>query len=281
MAKLLKYDFLALVRVLLPVQLILIGVCVVSTPMMSFVFRAAEYDFHGYSYIFVLLPLMLLAAAILFASFVMTMFFIGRHFYQSIFSRQGYLTMCLPVTASAHLLSKVISGMFWMLLNQLCMLLSVGILMIFGTADDGLVSVAVIESVYESLIETIAGGGVPMLFGYLAQSFVTSVSLLLCIYFGIALGCMVAKRQKAALSVVFILAALLATYIIGLLSTVILALSTSIDLFATGSGPSLGDRYVYDSALVQSAIQVGLNAIYIAVYYPIAHFAIARKLNLE
>ena len=281
MAKLLKYDFLALVRVLLPVQLILIGASVVSTPLMSLVFRSSEYDPHGYGYVFVLLPLMLLAAALLFASFVMTLFFIGRHFYQSIFSREGYLTMCLPVAISAQLLSKVIIGIFWMLLNQLCMLLSVSIMAIFGTAEEGLVSVTLIEFAYESLVDVVAGGGISMLFGYLVQSFVVSLSLLLCVYFGIALGCLVAKRQKAALSIVFILAALLATYIIGLVPTFMFAFSTSFDLFAIGPTASLEDRYAYDYTLVQSAVQVVLNAIYIAVYYPITQYIIARKLNLE
>ena len=91
---------------------------------------------------------------------------------------------------------------------------------------------------------------------------------------------MVAKRQKAALSVVFILAALLATYIIGLFSTFLFAFS-SLGIYSYESVTTLVDRYVYDSMLAQAAVQVVLNAIYIAVYYPITHYAIAHKLNLE
>jgi hypothetical protein len=59
------------------------------------------------------------------------------------------------------------------------------------------------------------------------------------------------------------------------------ALSTSFSYFDPLSAVSSSQRIAYDFALVQSAVQIALNAIYIAVYYPVTRYIISRKLNLE
>jgi hypothetical protein len=60
-------------------------------------------------------PLILIAAAVIIVSLVS----IIKNFYETIFSRQGYLTMTLPVRGSQLLISKVLISFFWVIVSYI------------------------------------------------------------------------------------------------------------------------------------------------------------------
>lgn len=60
-------------------------------------------------------PLILVAAAVVIVSLVS----IIKNFYETIFSRQGYLTMTLPVKGSQLLISKVLISFFWIIVSYI------------------------------------------------------------------------------------------------------------------------------------------------------------------
>lgn len=62
-----------------------------------------------------ILPLALIAFAVIIVSLVSVI----RNFYDTIFSRQGYLTMTLPVKGSQLLVSKVIVSFFWIIVSYI------------------------------------------------------------------------------------------------------------------------------------------------------------------
>ena len=62
-----------------------------------------------------MLPLVLIAAAVIIISLVSVI----KNFYETIFSRQGYLTMTLPVNGRQLLISKVIISFFWIIVSYI------------------------------------------------------------------------------------------------------------------------------------------------------------------
>lgn len=62
-----------------------------------------------------IMPLALIAFAVIIVSLVSVI----RNFYDTIFSRQGYLTMTLPVKGSQLLISKVIISFFWIVVSYI------------------------------------------------------------------------------------------------------------------------------------------------------------------
>ena len=62
-----------------------------------------------------MLPLVLIAVAVIIVSLVSVI----KNFYETIFSRQGYLTMTLPVKGSELLISKVLISFFWIIVSYI------------------------------------------------------------------------------------------------------------------------------------------------------------------
>lgn len=59
-----------------------------------------------------------------------------RRFYMNLMGDQGYLTLTLPVKASTHVLSKLISGFAILLVSALVMMLGIGIPALIGVSGD-------------------------------------------------------------------------------------------------------------------------------------------------
>lgn len=62
------------------------------------------------------------------AAVFMTLVSVIRNFYDTLYSRQGYLTFTLPVKSSQLLFSKVVVSFFWIILSCVLMALIIGII---------------------------------------------------------------------------------------------------------------------------------------------------------
>ena len=63
-------------------------------------------------------------------SWVATVIIIVRRFYQSIFGKEGYLTLTLPVTTHQIILSRLLAAFIWTLCNTLVLIIGVGLLIL-------------------------------------------------------------------------------------------------------------------------------------------------------
>ena len=116
LGKLLKYDLKANRNLFLLMYGVLLAIALGTRMVIGSMVR----DLEGYSGLGIM-------AAFLLMSFFMAIVVISvlgyilviRRFYQHLFSGEGYLTFTLPVTASQHFASKVISGMFWLFASLL------------------------------------------------------------------------------------------------------------------------------------------------------------------
>lgn len=117
LGKLIKYDMKALSRVLILAQIPILPL----TLLVRF-WILPELQKDGIDFVLVTG----IAAYILYTavSVTLTSLYIAVYTYKNLFSDQGYLTLTLPASPMQHLLSKTISGGFWMAVNCLIIMLS-------------------------------------------------------------------------------------------------------------------------------------------------------------
>ena len=119
--KLLKYESKAVVRLLLPLHLALIGVSILGHFYVKLAMERMSDRFF-----FMHLSLAFLYVLALFAVIVLTYVYLYiLRPRQNWFSDEGYLTHTLPVTSAQHIWSKLLTTMFWVFVNSFCIILSV------------------------------------------------------------------------------------------------------------------------------------------------------------
>ncbi|MCQ2452293.1 MAG: hypothetical protein MJ075_04050 [Oscillospiraceae bacterium] len=104
--KLIKYDLLAYLRSLFPMDMVLLGIALLTRIVQCFEPSEAS---TGYS-VFITSSVVALVIACLVA-LVMTFVLCITRFYRSLFGAEGYLSLTLPVSHSQHLLAKVCSSL--------------------------------------------------------------------------------------------------------------------------------------------------------------------------
>lgn len=126
LGKLIKHEFHAVSRLLLPLHLALILITLVGRFYVQFAMDHMDYRF---SLIHVSLIMFYVLA--LFAIFVLTyvyLYILRPH--KNWFSDEGYLIHTLPVTAAAHIWSKLIVAMCWVLLDSFLLALSIFLMVV-------------------------------------------------------------------------------------------------------------------------------------------------------
>ena len=124
--KLMKHDFRALSRTLFPLQIGVLGGGLVATLLTALTIRLGE-NASGTGGSALLRQLIMgvsatasvLIGIAIMASALVTLLLICYHFYRSFLGDEGYLTFTLPVPTSKLIWSKLLTGMFWTLINSL------------------------------------------------------------------------------------------------------------------------------------------------------------------
>lgn len=120
--KLLKYDFMAFAKVMIPVEIGVLIIAAVYRFVALFESRSTSYQVFNASTIIILVVGMIVATAVCF------IFSIVR-FYKNLFTQEGYLSHTLPVSASAHIISKIIVAIVFDLITVITILLAASIAM--------------------------------------------------------------------------------------------------------------------------------------------------------
>lgn len=207
-----------------------------------------------------------------------TMFYLVIRFYRTLYTDQGYLTNCLPVSADCHLLSKLLVFFLWMLINSACVLLSVGILLL------GIRFPEYLPQLLELIVVFLGGGNFVHGIIYLAAAgIVGTLESILVFYFSISVGCQFRTHRVLASAGAFV-----AAYV------VMQVLSTALIIFSgyftgllnpsaySGNFRTLEDFWkafapTYTLLIVGSFILLIVSS---AVCYLIARYLLSKRLNL-
>ena len=176
---------------------------------------------------------------------ISTLILIIRRFKGSVYDRQGYLTLTLPVSEHQIILSKLLGAFIWSLISSAVFFLSIYI--IFATIDPNMVASYFFDYLFVHYIENF--------WLTLISFFISTVAGILCIYLSISIG-QLFNEYRTALAV---LAYIVIHIVLGF-----------VDIFS----PSL------NYSMMMSA-EIFKNLILSAVFYLGTYYILKNKVNLQ
>lgn len=212
LGKLLKHDLKSISRVLLPLNLVLVGITILGMVILSLTsFQQPETMLLGIGLLGTYIVMVVVLCSI-------THIYLMVFFYRSMFTHQGYLTFTLPATPWALLHSKGIAGFVWSLANLLLTYLSVALLIssAVGFSNFG----PMVSRLFQENLIPAADSGAPAVITLeqilgvnLPQSllFLAAITLLSCLYSvstgyaSVAIGQLYARHKVAGTVITYLI----------------------------------------------------------------------------
>jgi len=233
--KLMKHDFRALSRTLFPLQIGILGGGIVATLLTTLTIRLNDTSASvgGSSFVRGLIMAISATAAVLIgvaimASALVTLLLICYHFYRSFLGDEGYLTFTLPVSTSKLIWSKLLTGMFWTLINAVVVVITLLIFSVFGTTSNGIVNTDVLNAFRTFFTDILPQAtqyvNVPLVsVEIVVIGIIALAAQMLEIYFAIVVGGQVAKKHRILAAIGMYL---LINMGVGIVSTTFMSLVT-------------------------------------------------------
>ena len=206
--KLMKHDFRALSRTLVPLQIGVLGGGLVATLLTALTIRLGQNTATtGGSALLTQLIMGISASASvligigIMASALITLLLICYHFYRSFLGDEGYLTFTLPVSTSKLIWSKLLTGMLWTLINAVVVMVTLLIFSVFGTTTNSIANMEVLQAFRVFFTDILPQASqyvnVPLMSVEIVVIGILGLaSQMLEIYFAIVVGGQVAKKHR-------------------------------------------------------------------------------------
>ncbi|EOS65679.1 MAG: hypothetical protein HFG01_12790 [Oscillibacter sp.] len=271
--KLLKHEFRATGRIMLPVTGILLATSVAAN-------LSLRYLLDSRAWFFSMLGILLLTAFgfAIFGVFIVSFVLMIQRFYKNLLQDEGYVMLTLPVSIHQHIWSKLIVSSVWFIITGLAVILACCI-----TAFD----ITIIKEILQGLGELFqelrkvqayyAINGTAILMELIALAFLSLVAMCLQFYAALAAGHSL-PSHKMAWSVAWYFGLQFAFQIIAFSGINIL---DQIGFF------NWGIFYPEIHLDAMAGIHIGLfllifvTVVYGAVFYGITTFFLKKRLNLE
>jgi len=283
-SKLLKHEWKANWGLMSVLALAVIGAALVGTIALRVLVNYGDKIAESESFLFLLLfPLGMLvfvsfmALAIYAAAVSFVMMF---RFYKNKFTDEGYLTFTLPVKTSQIFLSSALNMLIWMVISVVLVVVLAAVMILFGTATDGLINMQIIRSFtgmedFWEMMGEIFGQILGDSYGVLGlvTLVVTPIYSVVLWMTCITLGAVVAKKHK-------ILAAIGISYganiVLNIISSVVSVLPSLVLIGNPNPGDAEMQAYFTLSIVVQLVVLVGVT---VGGYFLSTHL-MKNKLNL-
>ena len=209
LGKLIKHDFRALSRTLFPLQIGILAGGLLATLLTVLTVRLSNASWAGSNGSTMLKELIMAASttmsvligiAIAASAFV-TILLICIHFYRSFLCDEGYLTFTLPVSTSNLLWSKLLTGIFWLLINAVVICVTILIFAVFGTTSAGIANQSVLDLIKQFFTEFLPRAAqyisIPLVIvECVIVGLLAIASQMLELYFAIIVGGQIAKKHR-------------------------------------------------------------------------------------
>ncbi len=281
--KLIKYDFHSYLRLLLPVQLIVIGIAVINRIVQLFepapitgdlsaeAIASAERAHGVYSTVFIS-SLVLFIISIL-TCLLMTFIVAIVRFYQGLYTNEGYLNHTLPVTPAQHIWAKLLISLIFDLGSLFALFLS------FMVITLGEVNIEVFKAfgyLTGKFFAVFGGEGVLYIVEVLLLVIVAQVMVYFKLYFCISLGQTAKKRKILAAFGVFF-----GIYVFKqIIGTIFIILTMWMNQpWITALLDWLGDSSTGIHILLWSGVVV--YTVFSLIYFLITRYIMSKRLNLS
>ena len=111
--KLIKYDFKAFAKVMIPIEIVMLGIAALYRILSLFENRSTAYSIFNGSAIAIFVISIVTAV-------LMTFIYSIVRFYKNLFTTEGYLSFTLPVTVQAHVISKLVVSLIFDFITLVC-----------------------------------------------------------------------------------------------------------------------------------------------------------------
>ena len=128
-------------------------------------------------------PILLIFLALVFGGLMITLgistlILIIRRFKGSVYDRQGYLTLTLPVSEHQIILAKLLGAFIWSLISSAVLVLSIYIILVI--IEPNSVNLLAFKDLFQQYLDSIGL--------YLISFILSTISGILCIYLAISIG---------------------------------------------------------------------------------------------
>ena len=276
LGKLLKHEFRATGRIMLPLLGAELLLSVLAGLSIRGLDRIENMNFLGVTYITTLAVFFLGLFALAVVAFVLMI----QRFYRNLLRDEGYLAMTLPVSVDAQIWSKLLVSFVWFLAVGVLSVVTMVILVVLGARMNFLRDMFFDEQVREVLREITShvGGGNIALFAleFVVLAFLGTCATCLRCYSALAIGHSAADHK--------LLLSFVAYFVIGM------ALSLLGNAFSFGVLPHLDiDRLLMNVDTLEGGLRfahgslwvgVALSLVYSAIFYFVTRYFLKNKLNL-
>lgn len=268
--KLMKHEFRATGRIMLPLYLVLL-VTAVGANFTTRGLLATEYR------ILDVLGVLLMAAFVcaIIGVCVMSMVVMVRRFYKNLLQDEGYVMLTLPASVHQQVWAKILVSSVWFVATAAAVILAfcvmaydVGAIKLFFEALEGLLEeLRKVEAYY-------ALNGTAIMLEFVAVSFLGCCVSCVQVYAALAVGHSFASH-KLAWSVVFFFGFQFAVQFLGSMALIVLDASQVLDLLPAWRLSGMAAIH-----LAMFMMIVGMVA-YGAIFYGVTAYFLKRRLNLE
>ena len=208
-------------------------------------------------------PILLVFLATVFGGLMLTLgistlILIIRRFKGSVYDRQGYLTLTLPVSEHHIITAKLIGAFIWSVISTAVLLLCIYIMLLSTNPDE-----VQLSTLLSFVGEHFTG------FGLIVLSFLLStISGILCIYLAISIG-QLFNEYRTALSIVAYIGIQIVIGFIGVF------FNTSTN-FYVNSLAGFNDNFY-----MGASVGIVEELIFIAIFYLGTYYILRNKVNLQ
>ncbi|PRR82626.1 ABC transporter permease [Clostridium vincentii] len=261
LGKLIKYEFKATARLLIPLYCALIGFAIINKLFIGNGFEIENVEFlNG-------IPFMITMAAYgitMVATMVVTLIIIIQRFYKNLLCDEGYLMNTLPISVWKNITSKLAVAFIWNVISGAVALLSIFILAyhsgIMNDINSG------IKEIYTLAYNEFGSGINLIIIEFIIATLVQAVSGIIIIYTSISLGHLANKRK--------ILCSFGAFIVLNMISSAISGMFTSSFVFEMND---ISISSIQTEVLIMTIITIVLTAGFFAT----SNYILKNKLNLE
>ena len=137
-------------------------------------------------------PILLIFLALVFGGLMITLgistlILIIRRFKGSVYDRQGYLTLTLPVSEHQIILAKLLGAFIWSLISSAVLVLSIYIILVI--IEPNSVNFLAFKDLFQQYLDSIGL--------YLISFILSTISGILCIYLAISIGQLFSEYRTA------------------------------------------------------------------------------------
>ena len=208
-------------------------------------------------------PILLIFLSLVFGGLMITLgistlILIIRRFKGSVYDRQGYLTLTLPVSEHQIILAKLLGAFIWSLISSAVLVLSIYIILVI--IEPNSVDFLAFKDLFQQYLDSISLS--------LISYILSTISGILCIYLAISIG-QLFNEYRTALSIVVYIGIQIVIGFIGVF------FNTSTN-FYVNSLAGFNDNFY-----IGASVGIVEELIFIAIFYLGTYYILRNKVNLQ